>query len=147
VEAATARLKHPNIVIIYDAGEHDGQQFFAMELVAGGSLKEMLNGGPLPCQEAAELVEVLARAVHYAHQHGIIHRDLKPGNILFDEDNTPKVTDFGLAKRLDVGTAMTATRVVMGTPQYMSPEQAEGESEPWGRRRMCTVWEPCSTNA
>jgi S1-C subfamily serine protease/tRNA A-37 threonylcarbamoyl transferase component Bud32 len=128
---AIARLQHPNIVQIFEVGEHDGLPFFALEYCAGGSLDKKLGGRPLPPMRASGIVEKLARAVHAAHKKGVIHRDLKPGNILLTEDGTPKVGDFGLAKRLDT-QGKTTTGVVMGTPSYMSPEQANGLSKDIG---------------
>jgi tRNA A-37 threonylcarbamoyl transferase component Bud32 len=123
---AIARLQHPNIVQVYEVGEHAGLPYLALELCAGGSLEKKLNGTPLPPREAAELVEKLAQAMHVAHGRGVIHRDLKPANVLLAEDGTPKVTDFGLAKKLDEA-GQTATGAVMGTPSYMAPEQAGGK--------------------
>jgi serine/threonine-protein kinase len=124
---AVARLQHPNIVQIYQVGEHDGRPYFALEYVEGGSLERKLAGAPRPPREAAALAETLARTVHYAHQRGIVHRDLKPANVLLTEDGTPKITDFGLAKIL-VGARgdPTQTGAVLGTPGYMAPEQASG---------------------
>src|SRR5262249_8492077 len=133
---AVARLQHPNIVQIHEVGEHDGLPFFSLEFCPGGSLAQRLSGPPLEPSRAAELVEVLARAVHHAHLNGIAHRDLKPANVLlsFSADSSlrktfnqaqplndliPKVADFGLARRLDV-TGATATGAVMGTPSYMA---------------------------
>jgi hypothetical protein len=127
-----ARLQHPNIVQIYEVGEHDGLPYFALEFCPGGSLDKKLAGKPLPPEEAAALVEKLAAAVHAAHGKGVVHRDLKPGNVLLAEDGTPKITDFGLAKRLDVQGQKTSTGVVMGTAPYMSPEQAGGTSKAVG---------------
>jgi hypothetical protein len=138
---AVARLQHPNIIQIYEVGEQGGHPFFSMELVEGGSLAEHLHGVPMPVQRAAQLVETLARAVHAAHQQGVVHRDLKPANILlappaFLADGrggtagwVPKITDFGLAKRLDDPAGITRSGAVVGTPRYMAPEQA------WGRSR------------
>jgi tetratricopeptide (TPR) repeat protein len=132
VEAeAVARLQHPHIVQIYEIGGlDDGSSqcpFMALELVPGGSLAAKVNGTPLPPGHAAELVETVAQAIHFAHQHGILHRDLKPANVLLTADGTPKVTDFGLAKRLEEGvTAQTRTGAVLGTPGYMAPEQGAG---------------------
>jgi uncharacterized protein (DUF433 family) len=126
---AVARLSHPHVVQIFEVGEHDGLPFFSLEYVAGGSLAARLDATPWPADRAAELVEVLARAVHYAHEHGIVHRDLKPENVLLTEDGQPKVTDFGLAKRLREGTGTTQTGAVLGTPEYMAPEQAAGRKD------------------
>jgi tRNA A-37 threonylcarbamoyl transferase component Bud32 len=127
---AVARLDHPNIVQVYDIGEHDGLPFFAMEYVAGAPLDKKLNRQPMEPADAARLLEAVARAMHYAHQRGIIHRDLKPSNILIAADGTPKVTDFGLAKTLAEGEeGQTRTGTVMGTPNYMAPEQAEGHTK------------------
>jgi WD40 repeat protein len=120
---AIARLQHPNIVQIYEVGEHGGLPFFSLEFCPGGGLDRKLNGTPLPAKEAASLVEVLARAMHAAHQKGVVHRDLKPANVLLAEDGTLKITDFGLAKKLDEA-GQTASGAVMGTPSYMAPEQA-----------------------
>jgi tetratricopeptide (TPR) repeat protein/tRNA A-37 threonylcarbamoyl transferase component Bud32 len=124
---AIARLQHPNIVQVFEVGEHDGLPFFALEFCGGGSLEKKLNGVPLPAREAATLVETLARAMATAHQKGVIHRDLKPANVLFGEDGSLKITDFGLAKVLGE-TGHTASGAVMGTPSYMAPEQAAGGS-------------------
>jgi hypothetical protein len=124
---AIARLQHPNIVQIYEVGERDGRPYFSLEFCAGGSLEKKLGGRPLPPKEAARLVETLARAMQAAHDKGIIHRDLKPANVLLAEDGTPKITDFGLAKKLDEA-GQTANGAVMGTPSYMAPEQAGGKS-------------------
>ena len=128
VEAeAVARLQHPHIVQIFEIGEHDGQPFFSLEFVEGGSLESQLKGAPWPADRAAQLVELLARAVQAAHECGIVHRDLKPANVLVSREGVPKVTDFGLAKRLDVETGQTQTGMIMGTPGYMAPEQAAGK--------------------
>jgi tRNA A-37 threonylcarbamoyl transferase component Bud32/sugar lactone lactonase YvrE len=126
---AVAALQHPHIVHLYDFGQHEGLPFFTLEFVPGGSLADKLNGTPLPPKEAAHVVEQLARGIHYAHGKGIVHRDLKPGNVLLTEDGTPKVTDFGLAKRVEVGSGLTATGAILGTPSYMAPEQAGGQSK------------------
>src|SRR5262249_54222782 len=123
---AVAALQHLHIVPLYDFGHHEGLPFFTLEFVPGGSLADQLNDAPLPPKKAARVVEQLARAGHYAHGKGIIHRDLKPANVLLADGGTPKVTDFGLAKRVEVGTGLTATGAILGTPSYMSPEQAGG---------------------
>jgi WD40 repeat protein len=124
---AVARLQHPNVVQIHEVGECRGVPYLALELVEGGTLAQRLAGAPLPPAEAARLVETLARAVHAAHGRGVLHRDLKPANVLLTADGTPKVTDFGLAKRLDADAGWTRTGVVLGTPSYMAPEQAAGQ--------------------
>jgi WD40 repeat protein len=127
VEAeAVARLQHPNIVQIYEVGEHQGQPFCALEYVSGGTLAARLDGTPLPPREAAVLIQALAQAIGAAHEKGIVHRDLKPGNVLLTENGAPKITDFGLAKRLDEDAKQTTTGAIMGTPTYMAPEQALG---------------------
>jgi WD40 repeat protein/serine/threonine protein kinase/tetratricopeptide (TPR) repeat protein len=136
---AAARLQHANIVQIYEIGEHEGRPYFSLEYVEGGSLADRLNGKPQPPWAAAQLVEALARAMHYAHEKGIVHRDLKPANILLAPralapgakpqtgDCVPKITDFGLAKKLDEDSGQTRTGSILGTPNYMSPEQATGQ--------------------
>jgi tetratricopeptide (TPR) repeat protein/tRNA A-37 threonylcarbamoyl transferase component Bud32 len=129
---AVARLRHPNILQIYDIGEIDGLPFVALELLEGGDLDDRLAGTPQPGNSGAELVATLARAVHAAHQAGIIHRDLKPTNILFTSDSVPKITDFGLAKRLESDSRQTETGEIMGSPSYMAPEQARGHTKDVG---------------
>ncbi|HKI30895.1 MAG TPA: serine/threonine-protein kinase [Gemmataceae bacterium] len=131
---AVARLQHPNIIQIYEVGEHDGLPYCALEFAGGGSLAHKSAGAPQPCRAAAELVAVLARAVHAAHGKGVIHRDLKPSNVLLTEDGTPKLADFGLAKLLgDAGGTcagqLTQTGAGLGTPSYMAPEQANGAKD------------------
>jgi WD40 repeat protein len=129
---AVARLQHPHIVQIYEVGEADGTPYCALEYCDGGSLDKKLRGTPQPSREAARLVETLAGAVHAAHQAGIVHRDLKPANVLLTADGQPKITDFGLAKKLDSATGQTASGAIMGTPSYMAPEQAGGQSKEVG---------------
>ena len=124
---AAALLDHPNIVPIFEVGEHEGQHYFSMGYVDGQSLAARLAEGPLPPKEAAELVATVAEAVEYAHRQGVIHRDIKPSNILIDSRGRPRVTDFGLAKRVDSGSDLTATGQILGTPSYMPPEQAAGQ--------------------
>ena len=135
---AVARLRHPNIVQIYDIGEVDGLPFVSLELLEGGALADRLAGTPQPGRPAAELMVTLARAVQVAHEAGIVHRDLKPSNVLFTEDGIPKITDFGLAKRLESDSRQTETGQIMGTPSYMAPEQARGHTKDVGpgRRRL-----------
>jgi serine/threonine protein kinase/tetratricopeptide (TPR) repeat protein len=153
---AVARLRHPNIIPIYEVNEHDGQLYFSLELAEGGNLSQKIAGAPQAPAAAAELVETLGRAIHHAHQHGIIHRDLKPSNILLVSGGvvsgewseggptrhspltthhsplTPKITDFGLAKLLDAEVSQTGTDGFVGTPSYMAPEQAAGKSREVG---------------
>ena len=148
---AAANLQHPNIVAIYEVGQCDGQHYFSMEYVEGTSLAALVHESPLAAKQAAAYVKSVAEAVHHAHQKGILHRDLKPSNVLLQGSGfgvqgsgeeagttpyslnsaprtlTPKVTDFGLAKRLNVDSGQTKTGDVMGTPSYMPPEQASGE--------------------
>jgi WD40 repeat protein/tRNA A-37 threonylcarbamoyl transferase component Bud32 len=127
---AAARLDHPWIVPIYEVGEYDGQHYFSMKLIEGGTLADFNAECRMRTTEwqkrAADLLAKVARAVHYAHQRGILHRDLKPTNILLDEQGQPYVTDFGLAKLLEDETPLTRSIAVLGTPTYMSPEQASG---------------------
>jgi tetratricopeptide (TPR) repeat protein len=129
---AIARLSHPNIVQIYEVGEAEGRPFFSLEYLEGGSLADQLDGTPWPAQRAAALIETLARAMHVAHGRGVIHRDLKPANVLLSADGTPKITDFGLAKRLDVPAGLTQSDAIVGTPSYMAPEQAGGKAKDVG---------------
>jgi WD40 repeat protein/tRNA A-37 threonylcarbamoyl transferase component Bud32 len=129
---AAAQLEHPGIVPIFEVGERDGQPFFSMSFVDGGSLADRVREGPLLPRDAAGLVERIAGAVAYAHSHGIIHRDLKPGNILLDKDGNPKVSDFGLAKKVAGASHLTMAGQIVGTPAYMAPEQAAGQIEEVG---------------
>ncbi len=149
---AAASLDHPNIVPIYDVGEHAGYHFFSMAFVDGPSLRDVLRDGPLAPPEAARVVEAIAGGIHYAHQQGVIHRDLKPANVLLqnadretgdggDSDPTnsrhpqvaiPKITDFGLAKQVESDSDLTATGQILGTPSYMAPEQAAGTASEIG---------------
>ncbi len=121
---ATASLDHPNIVPIYEVGTHSGHAYFSMKLIDGGSLSEHLSEYSADSRKAACLLAEIARAVHHAHLRGILHRDLKPSNILIDSDGHPQVTDFGLAKRVDSDSGLTASDAMLGTPSYMAPEQA-----------------------
>ena len=130
VEAeAAASLHHPNIVEIYEIGEFAGCPYISLELVEGGNLAQYLVGRAMPPRQAGQLIERLARAMHYAHERGVVHRDLKPANVLLALDGTPKIADFGLAKILgnDADRDRTRSGTVLGSPCYMSPEQAAGE--------------------
>ena len=123
-----ARQRHPNIVQIFEVGEHEGRPYLSLEFVEGGRLDHKLDGKPQPERDSARMVETLARAIHHAHGLGIIHRDLKPANILLTADGEPKVSDFGLAKKLGETRSQTKSGDVLGTPAYMAPEQASGET-------------------
>jgi serine/threonine-protein kinase len=132
-EAETvAGLRHPNIVQVHEAGDVDGRPYFTMEFVEGGSLAQKLVGTPQPARQAAALVARVAEAVEVAHRGGIVHRDLKPANILITADGTPKISDFGLARRLENGARLTQSGVPLGTPSYMAPEQAQGRTHAIG---------------
>lgn len=123
-----ANLRHPNIVAVHEVGAHDGQRYFSMDYVEGQCMAAVVRDHPLPARTAARYVKVIAEAIHYAHQQGILHRDLKPSNVLMDKAGNPRITDFGLAKRLASDSRLTATGTVLGTPSYMPPEQADGKS-------------------
>jgi tetratricopeptide (TPR) repeat protein/tRNA A-37 threonylcarbamoyl transferase component Bud32 len=125
---AVARLQHPNIVQIHEVMESAGGPLFALEYLDGGDLSRKLAGRPQPAQPAARLLELVARAVDHAHQQGIVHRDLKPANVLLGADGTPKITDFGIAKQLMADSHLTRTGEIIGTPSYMAPEQAAGQT-------------------
>jgi serine/threonine protein kinase len=153
---AAAQLRHPHIVPILEVGEHEGRPYFSMEYVEGGNLADALSGKVMPAKSAAKLIETLARSMQYAHDHGIVHRDLKPSNILLQtavqrngeetkttqdgsylagsllSDAVPKISDFGLARRLDVPADQTQSGAVLGTPSYLAPEQAEGKTRQAG---------------
>lgn len=128
---AAAALEHPNIVPIYEVGSHDDNHYFSMKFVEGGSLARRLSKRRAfgSAREIGEFVMKVARAIHFAHQHGIVHRDLKPGNILLDAMREPHVTDFGLAMGLETDSLLTRSGEILGTPAYMSPEQAAGEGK------------------
>jgi serine/threonine protein kinase len=129
---AVAQLQHPNIVQIFEVGEQNGCPYLALEHVSGGSLAQHLDGTPLAPRQAAEMLLALARAVQHAHEKGIVHRDLKPANVLLQPDGTPKITDFGLAKRLAAEQSHTMTGAILGSPSYMAPEQAAGQGDQVG---------------
>jgi serine/threonine-protein kinase len=126
---AVAHLQHPGIIQIYEVGEDQGRPFFSLEFVDGEPLSKKIQGTPLPPREAAALLQQMAEAMAYAHEHGVIHRDLKPANVLMTSAGVPKIGDFGLAKKLgEDESGLTRTGSILGTPSYMSPEQAEGRS-------------------
>jgi eukaryotic-like serine/threonine-protein kinase len=125
---ATARLDHPNIVPLYEIGEFQRHPFFSMQLIRGSTLVERLREGPLPQREAASIMVDVCRAIGFAHSRGVLHRDIKPSNIMLDDQQIVRVTDFGLAKFSDSADNLTRTGAVVGTPSYMSPEQAAGRS-------------------
>ena len=130
VEAeAAAQLKHPNIVSIYEIGERDGQHYFTMELVDGQNLSALIREKAISPSLTAKYVRQIARGIHYAHRRGILHRDLKPSNVLVDGKHRVHVTDFGLAKRIETDSTLTATGQILGTPAYMPPEQASGQHD------------------
>ena len=130
--SAAARLQHPNIVAIHDIGEHDGQLYFSMDLVEGGTLADRVRSGPLTAREVARIGGLIAGAVYHAHGQGVLHRDLKPSNVLLDRNGEPHVTDFGLAKHLESTVTLTDTGDVLGSPAYASPEQVRGETRTIG---------------
>ena len=129
---SVARLRHPNVVQIYDVGQADGLPFVALELLEGGSLDHRVAGTPQPERASAELLVTLAGAIDAAHRAGVVHRDLKSANVLFAADGTPKIADFGLAKRLDEEDGQTQSGQVMGSPSFMAPEQARGKGREVG---------------
>jgi len=132
-EAETAAsLHHTNIVQIYEVGEDEGAPFFSMEYIESGSLADRLRSRVMPAREGAQVLISVARALHFAHQNGVIHRDMKPANVLLDPEGVPKVTDFGIAKRLSGDSSLTQSGAVIGTPTYMAPEQAKGTSRDVG---------------
>jgi serine/threonine-protein kinase len=126
---ALASLDHPNVVPIYEVGQHDGWHYFAMKFIEGDTLARLvprLAGQP---RTVATIVSAVARGVHHAHQRGVLHRDLKPSNILLDRGGEPQVTDFGLAKLIKSSPGTTLSGQVVGTPSYMAPEQAAGKNK------------------
>jgi WD40 repeat protein/predicted Ser/Thr protein kinase len=125
-------LRHPGIVAVHEVGEYEGQHYIAMEYVDGPTLSDLLREGPLTAERAAEIVRDVAQAVHYAHERGVLHRDLKPSNVLLDTSGLARITDFGLAKKLDGSTDLTVTGQMLGTPNYLAPEQAAGRQDEVG---------------
>jgi WD40 repeat protein len=133
--AAAASLQHPNIVAIHEVGFADGQHFFAMEYVEGLTLGQLVAKGPLPARQAATYLKTIAAAIHFAHERNVLHRDLKPSNVLIDSaTDQPRVTDFGLDKRLEAETELTLSGQMLGSPNYMSPEQATAKRGTVGKR-------------
>ena len=126
---AAARLEHPQIVPIYEIGERDGSCYFSMQFIEGGQLDQILKREAMSPHCAAELLVKIARTVQFAHEHGILHRDIKPGNILVDKSGEPHLTDFGLARLIEQQSTVTNSFDVLGTPSYMSPEQAAGHTK------------------
>jgi len=130
--SATARLEHPGIVPVYEVGDIEGRPFFSMQFIEGQTLAERVATGPLPQREAARIVAAVAKAVGFAHSQGILHRDLKPSNILLSRDDSVLITDFGLAKQAGAKVDLTRSGMLLGTPAYMSPEQAGGRTSTVG---------------
>lgn len=131
---AAASLHHPNIVAIHEVGVHERQHFIVMDYVGGQSLAQLAGNQPLPARRAAAWLQTIAEAVHYAHERGILHRDLKPSNVVIDGQDQPHVVDFGLARRLEGDAELTATGYVLGSPNYLAPEQASGTRARVSRR-------------
>src|SRR6059058_985567 len=125
---SAASLEHPCIVPIHEVGERDGSCYFSMKFIEGGQLDEVVRREPMPLRRAVELIDKVARTVHYAHEHHVLHRDIKPGNILLDRQGEPHLTDFGLARLVETESTVTRTMEVLGTPSYMAPEQAVGNN-------------------
>ncbi|MEZ0230895.1 MAG: serine/threonine-protein kinase, partial [Planctomycetota bacterium] len=129
---ATAKLSHPGIVQVFDAGVHEGKPFLVMELVEGRSFETVLSGKEaLTPRRVAEVVRGVAEALQHAHEHGVVHRDVKPQNVLLDREGRPRLVDFGLA-RDSATNNLTVTGSILGTPAYLAPEQARGESRGQG---------------
>ena len=133
--AAAASLQHPNIVAIHEVGFAQGQHFFAMDFVEGLTLAQLVAKGPLPARQSATYLKTIAEAIHFAHERNVLHRDLKPSNVIIDSaTDQPRVTDFGLAKRLEAETELTLSGQLLGSPNYMSPEQAAAKRGTVGKR-------------
>ncbi|MEM7473898.1 MAG: serine/threonine-protein kinase [Planctomycetota bacterium] len=131
---ANARLEHPGIVPVYEVEDWEGHPYFSMQFIAGQTLSTKLKEGPVPQRRAAEIMISVCRAIGFAHRNGVLHRDIKPSNILLDEQDQVRIMDFGLAKFADSGDSLTRTGAVVGTPSYMSPEQASGHGNLVGPR-------------
>ena len=124
-----AKLEHPHIVPVYDFDELDGQPYLVMKYIEGQTLKKVLSNGPMPLNEIIRVMDDMAGALTYAHQHGVLHRDIKPSNIVIDNKGVPFLTDFGLARVTKAGASTLSADMILGTPQYISPEQASGQAE------------------
>src|SRR2546425_4933870 len=134
IEASAAgSLQHPNIVAVHEVGLHQGQHFMVMDYVDGPNLARLVQDQPLPAKKAASYLKAITEAVQFAHERGILHRDLKPSNVLIGSDDRPRVTDFGLAKRFDTESSLTLSGHVIGSPNYLPPEQAGGGRHKVGR--------------
>src|SRR5689334_21172937 len=131
---AAASLRHPNIVTIHDVGVNQGEHFLVMDLVDGPNHASFLKEKPLSARQAAQYLKAIAEAIDYAHERGILHRELEPSIVLIDANNQPRVTDFGLAKRLEGDSSLTLSGHVLGTPSYTPPEQARSDRHKVGRR-------------
>jgi tetratricopeptide (TPR) repeat protein len=129
---AAATLQHPNIVAVHEVGLQDGQHYYSMDFIEGSNLEQLVRQHPLPAHQAAEYVSAVADAIHFAHEHGTLHRDLKPTNILIDIFNQPRITDFGLARYEQLDPHLTTSGQILGTPAYISPEQAQAKTEAVG---------------
>jgi serine/threonine protein kinase len=127
--SSAAALEHPGVVPVYEVGEQNGQHFFSMGFVEGESLASLIGRNPLSPQKSAQMLLKISEAIVYAHGEGVIHRDLKPANVLLDKKKNPHISDFGLAKRVTSGSNLTVTGQILGTPSYMSPEQASGATD------------------
>ena len=143
---SAAQLKHPNIVGVHEVGREGETIYIVTDYIAGVNLRDWLTGQRPTMREAAELVVILADALHHAHQAGVIHRDLKPGNVMIDGDGRPYLIDFGLARREAHDVTMTVDGHIVGTPAYMSPEQAAGKGHDADRPATSTRWVSCCSS-
>lgn len=136
---AVAGLQHPNIVAVHEVGEYEGQPFFSIEFIAGRTLDELVRERPLTATRAARYLQQVSEGIQHAHDRGVLHRDLKPSNVLIDAEDRPRVTDFGLAKRLEGDPSLTLTGQVLGSPSFMPPEQASSDHGKIGTDRKSVV--------